>query len=291
MFAGGGGPPPFAPPFQIRASDVFVATYPKCGTTWTQQIVHGLRTRGSMDFEEISLVIPYIETAPLLGIDLDAPHGFEPRAFKTHLAWDPVPKGGRYIYVIRDPADALNSMYHFGNGWMFERDSIDINGFAPFFSAEDTPFGTYWQHVRSWWEQRGREEVMILCFEDMKQNLEAAVRRIAAFMPIAADEELISLVTRQASFEFMRAHESQFDDHPTTLALSRLMGLPEDSKTTKVRSGKVGEAKDLLSLENRAVLDEAWKRYIAEPLGIASYEELRARLSAETNAASGCIEK
>lgn len=36
--------------------DVFVTTYPKCGTTWVSFIAHSLRSRGSVDFEEISQV-------------------------------------------------------------------------------------------------------------------------------------------------------------------------------------------------------------------------------------------
>eukprot|EP00968_Pinguiococcus_pyrenoidosus_P022004 scaffold2979_cov243-Pinguiococcus_pyrenoidosus.AAC.5 len=41
------------PAFVPRAGDVFVVTYPKCGTTWMMQIVHGLRSGGSMDFGEV----------------------------------------------------------------------------------------------------------------------------------------------------------------------------------------------------------------------------------------------
>ena len=33
-----------------RPTDVFVSTYPKCGTTWMTQILHMLRTGGNMDF-------------------------------------------------------------------------------------------------------------------------------------------------------------------------------------------------------------------------------------------------
>lgn len=50
-----------------RAGDILIVTSPKCGTTWVQQIVHQLRSRGSMDFEEISVVVPWIEMAFDLG--------------------------------------------------------------------------------------------------------------------------------------------------------------------------------------------------------------------------------
>ena len=45
---------------QPRASDVFINTYPKSGTTWLQQIIHSLRSRGDMSFEEITpaLTVP-----------------------------------------------------------------------------------------------------------------------------------------------------------------------------------------------------------------------------------------
>ena len=33
--------------------DVIIVTPPKCGTTWVQHIVHGLRSNGDMDFDEV----------------------------------------------------------------------------------------------------------------------------------------------------------------------------------------------------------------------------------------------
>lgn len=43
----------------MRPSDVFVVTYPKCGTTWVSNIVHCLRSRGFSDFEEIEEMVPW----------------------------------------------------------------------------------------------------------------------------------------------------------------------------------------------------------------------------------------
>jgi hypothetical protein len=49
--------------FVARPSDVIIASYAKCVTTWLQQMVHSLRTGGDLDFDDISRVVPWIETA------------------------------------------------------------------------------------------------------------------------------------------------------------------------------------------------------------------------------------
>lgn len=282
-FRSGFKPEVFAPALAMkpRPSDVFIATYPKSGTTWVQQIVHGLRSRGSMDFEEISQVVPYIEVAPSMKMDLDAPQVAEPRAFKTHLPWELVPKGARYIYVLRDPKDVAISTYHYFNDWMLERDAVDAGTFAfEFCMAQDNPSGRYWEHVRSWLTQRGGTHVLFVCFEDLKRDLVSQVARIAAFLGISADQALLDLVTSQATFAFMKAHEHKFDEHLLMPAIDKSFHLPPGRVPAKVRTGQIGSHKHELSQAAAAAMDRIWQEIIAEPLGIASYEELRAELAA-----------
>lgn len=265
--------------FKLEPTDILVATYPKCGTTWTQQIVHGLRTRGSMDFEEISLVVPWMESPPLPGLALAGPQVASPRAFKTHLYWERIPKGGRYIHVMRDPADTLTSFYHYVNGWMFEPDSVTVEEFCFGIFLKDARFGRYWEHLRSWWRVREREDVLLLSYEDMKEDLAGNIRRIGAFMGLSVDEDLVDLVTRQSTFEFMHAHEHQFDDHPTTTAVNQMTALPLELQTTKVRAGRVGDSMELPATVHEA-LKETWRVDIEVPLGIPTYARMRQLLHA-----------
>jgi hypothetical protein len=83
--------------YRPRPTDIVISPAGKCGTTWLQQTFHTLRTRGDMDFDDISRVVPWIETAQSLGIDLEAPQRAEPRGFKSHLPYDRIPKGSRYV--------------------------------------------------------------------------------------------------------------------------------------------------------------------------------------------------
>ena len=50
--------------FKPRPSDVFIVTYPKCGTTWMTQICHMLRG-GDMNYGEITEVCPWDEMAKI----------------------------------------------------------------------------------------------------------------------------------------------------------------------------------------------------------------------------------
>src|SRR3954452_21130425 len=230
--------------FVARPSDVIIASYAKCGTTWLQQMVHSLRTGGELDFDDISRVVPWIETAADLGLDLDGAQRGEPRAFKSHLSYDQVPRGAKYIVSLRDPRDALVSAYRFLEGWFFEPGSIDIEtiGRAHFVEGRG-----YYTHLASWWPHRSDANVLLLAYEHMKNHHEETVRRVADFIGVADDEERIAIACRESSLASMNAHKDRYDDLMMRERSERACGLPPGSDSSKVRSGTVGAHKLELS--------------------------------------------
>ena len=261
--------------FRPRESDVIISPYPKSGTTWLQQIVHGLRTRGSMQFDEITAVVPWLELAHDLGLDIEAEQIASPRAYKSHLSWYDVPKGGRYICAFRDPKDVVISMYRFFEGWLFEPGSISMTSFARDYFMLREGGRRYWTHLVSWWSQRHRPEVLLLSYELMHEDLNATIRRVAAFIGCELDDELLALTARQSTLEFMRAHRAQFDDHLVREARDEALGLPPGSGGGKVRSGRVGDYARELSAEVAAALDVIWRDEVEPETGLASYDGLR----------------
>jgi hypothetical protein len=256
-------------------TDVFIVTPPKCGTTWMQQIVHGLRTRGSMDFDEITRVVPWINMAHDMGIDIEAPQVAHPRAFKTHTTLDEVPRGGKYIVIVRDPCDALLSDYHFMEGMFFEKGSISLETFA---REEFIPGHDIHKHIMAFWHRRGDEDLLPLCYENMKADLPRSVEKVAQFIGISLDEELKQIVLRQSDIKFMQEHKDQFEDHIIRKARGAAMELPPDGRLNKVRNGLVGEAKQVVPDAIRQDLDDLWQKEITLKIGLNSYEELRNQL-------------
>lgn len=268
--------------YQPQPSDLFIAPFAKCGGTWVQQIVHGLRTRGNMNFEEVSQVIPWVEMAHYLGLDLAAPQPGGFCAFKSHLSWMQIPKGGRYIVSFRAPKDALVSLYNFVNGYWWQTNSVSITEFARTFYLvyQDGNWdSSYWGHLVSWWEQRHQPHVLLLSYEGMKADLPATIETIARFLGIALDPALLNLVLKQASLDFMLAHRSKFADSLLQDVSAKEGYYPPSDSLVKVKDGRVGDHRDQLPTEIGAELDTIWQEIVAPKTGLASYESLRVALA------------
>lgn len=269
--------------FRPRPDDVIISPFAKCGTTWLQQIFHQLRTGGDEDHDDISRVVPWIETSPALGIDLDAEQKGEPRGFKSHLSWTFVPKGGRYVVSFRDPRDAAVSFYRFMEGWFLEPGSVPIDQFVrKMFLFEDAPeaepYRGYWSHLLSWLEAGADDAVLLLTYEGMLRDPERAVRQVARHAGIDADDRLVALAVERSSIGYMAAHKHQFDD----LCMRRLtverLGLPSDSDSAKVRQGTAGSHREELSADVIDAIDRRWSEHVAPVVGHESYASLASEI-------------
>ena len=268
--------------YRPQPSDLFISPYAKCGTTWVQQIVHGLRTRGDMNFDDIMRVMPWVEMAHWAGLDMNAPQPGGFQAFKSHLSWLSIPKGGRYIVPLRDPKDALVSFYNFLNGYWWQTDTLSISDFAHEYYLqfqEDIWDNNYWGHLISWWEQRQNPQVLLLTYEGMKADLPGAVQTIADFLEIDLDADLFEIVVKQASLDFMRTHKSKFSDPIIREATAKHGWLPPNDTITKVYNGRVGAHHDQLPAEIGAEMDAIWQEKVAPKTGLSSYQALQATLA------------
>ncbi len=233
-----------------------------------QQTIHTLRTSGDMDFDDISRVIPFIEVNSRLGLDLDLEQRAQPRAFKTHLGWDHVPRGGRYVVVFRHPADAALSSANFLDGMVFERGSVSADEQVQklFLAGRG-----YYEHLRSWWPRRHDEDTLFIGCELMLADRERAIGQVADFIGVALSDERLATTLHHTSREFMLEHGDRFDDR-----MMRDAGiLPAGTDASKVTAG----APAPLSAETISLLDEAWSEEIDGQLGFESYEDVIATLA------------
>jgi hypothetical protein len=257
--------------YRPRPTDVIITPFGKSGTTWLQQTFHTLRTRGDMDFDDISRVTPWLETAGPLGLDVNAEQRAEPRGFKSHMAYGPMPKGAKYVVSFRDPKDVLVSMHHFMSGWFLEAGAVAIGDFAQTWLKGRPDRGDYWSHLLSWWAERDNPNVLLFTYEQMSAEPAECIRTLAAFSGIALDDELLALTLERSSLAYMSAHKDRFDDAMMRKLSEERCGLPPGSDSAKVRAGKVGSHKAELDAATAAALDAKWAEIVAPATGFADY--------------------
>jgi hypothetical protein len=270
--------------FRPRETDVIISPFGKCGTTWLQQTFHCLRTGGDMDFDDISRVVPWIETSGALGIDLNAEQRANPRGFKSHLPYGQTPQGARYIVAIRDPRDAFLSMYKFMEGWIIEPGAISVEEFAVQRVGVRPEGGDYWSHLLSWWAHKDDPNVLLVSYEHMTADPEWMVRQVAQFAGLPLSDELLALTLEKSSLPFMLAHKDRFDDAMMRALSERRANIPPGSDSAKVRQGGVGGHRQGLPESVVKSLDDTWATAITPVLGFADYAALEADLRQRASA-------
>src|SRR6476659_8246788 len=187
--------------FKYRPGDVIIASYPKSGTTWTQQIVGQLLSAG-VEFP-INRVSPWMDARINMRRRLAAVHAHKHRrVLKSHLPLDALvfSPHAKYIYVARDGRDVVWSLHHVhvnateayfrmlndppGRiGPPMGRADPDIRDYFRRWLREDGyPYWSYWDNVRSWWQARDVSNILLVHFNDLKRDLEGEMRRVATFL-------------------------------------------------------------------------------------------------------------
>lgn len=271
-----------------RPDDVFVVTYPKSGTTWLTQISHGLRSHGDMSFDEITSAVPWDVAALDIGYNLSAPQAWSPRLFKSHLPVGHVATGGRYIYLARDPLEVFRSNYDFIPAYAGIRpDALEITEFYNNFfelptvgSTESKDEFTVWGYFLRFWKRRNQDNVLLVFYEDLKEDFDTELSRIAAFFGVTLDEDLKRIVTEQSTHSFMKQHIHLFDDHLVHKFARFSMGLSDNDTVAFSKVGR--KARDLsLSEVLLSRMDEKWKQVITSQTGLANYTAMRQQARSE----------
>lgn len=210
--------------FKFRDDDVVIATYAKSGTTWMQQIVSQL-TLAAPEGLEVSRMSPWVDLRIMPPEAIAAlEHQTHRRFVKTHLPVDALvfsPKA-KYIYIGRDGRDAVWSAYnHFAN---FKPEVFDMFNTMPgrvgpellppgpsvhqfyrdWIEKDGYPMWSFWENIRSWWAIRQLPNVLLVHFNDLKQDLPGNIRRIAAFLDVTVDEAVMAKVVAHCSFDYMK---------------------------------------------------------------------------------------
>ncbi len=227
--------------YQPQPGDIFIAAYPKCGTTWVQYIVWLIIHDGEPlpPGKRLREAIPMLEG---FGKEFVAALP-SPRAIKTHLPYQMTPyhPEAKYIHVCRNPFDCAVSFYHHTKGFMEDYDFVNgsFDEYFECFIAGEVDWGDYFDNLLSWYEHKNAHNVLCLTYENLKNNPQEAVNQIAAFLGSeyldkVKNEQILNKILTNSSFERM-------SQDPNRWATPRPDNMPF------IRKGQIGDWKNYFS--------------------------------------------
>jgi aryl sulfotransferase len=223
--------------YQPRPDDIILATGSKSGTTWMQQIVSSLVFQDAAT-RALAVVSPWIDVrfrAPASEMHQALATQTHRRFPKTHLPVDGLPlfDDVQYIHVARDGRDAFMSMHNHFTGFSqtqitnFDRIGLEdpvigkpfptipadaaeyfrlwISTPAVAGQTDGLPHQSYFDSVAGYWAERRRPNFLLVHYNDLRHDLDAEMRRVAAFLGIGIDEAVWPSLVHAAGFKEMQA--------------------------------------------------------------------------------------
>ena len=262
--------------FDVRPDDVWVITYPKCGTTWTQEIMWHIMNDVNKEMGKMPLFArsPFLEYEGLAGkgmvtkmMKVDAKQDDHtgqfsdnsvdraanmpsPRIIKSHMPFEFLPPNlidkAKVIYVCRNPKDCCVSYYHHMNDTLSQM--YEYNGtfdqFVELFMQGKLEYGSYFEHLRSAWKYRNHPNMKFVWYEDMKKDTIKEVTEMAKFVNHSLLGEKIAELVEHLKFDNMKERATA------------LMGGNNNIMTKFFRKGAVGDWKNYFEGDKLTLWDE-----------------------------------
>jgi len=269
--------------FEVRSDDIWIITYPKCGTTWTQEIVWNIMN----DMDKELGQLPLFARSPFLEFQSLKPENNEglfpqpqdekrgemmrkihedsiavandlksPRVIKSHLPLELLPRNlldtAKVIYVCRNPKDTCISMFNHQCVMLNKMTQFkgDFDRFTELFMDGKVTYGNYFNHLKSGWKRRNHPNLKFVWYEDMRKDSHKEIAAMAEFVNHPLTEEKLNELVEHVKFNNMKERAS------------KLMGREGQDASQFFRKGQVGDWKNHFQGDKL----QKWDSWIAKNL-------------------------
>ena len=175
-----------------------------------------------------------------------------PVVLKSHLRYEfakrQVEAGKlKVILVLRNPKDTLVSFYH-----MYKSQEVlgkfpgTFHDFFQLFKAKRLMYGDIFDWIKGWWDQRNRDNILVVKYEDMIKDCAGVVRKVAKFLGQDLNDKVVDNIVQSCSIKNMRKDPMvNIQNAAVDMAAGNFY-----------RKGEIGDWKNYLSEEESKIVDQ-----------------------------------
>ena len=119
--------------------------------------------------------------------------------------------------------------------------------FDLFVKNEKVLYGTYTDWLADWDKNKDKGEMLVLKYEDLKQDIVSGIKKIAAFLNVKLSDALLQKIVHDVNIEQMKNDKIVMDE-------------PHSTPGQFVRSGQSGEWKKYFTVEQNEWFDNKYKK-------------------------------
>ena len=265
--------------WKVRPDDIYILSFPKSGTTWTQELVwlvencynfqgaKSVSLEERFPFMEWMVLVDCLEEArarTIQGAFFESMEAMaSPRFLKSHLHLRLLPDElldkCRVVSCLRNPKDIVVSYYHHERLRTYRVYDGDFQSYFDLFMNNLLIYSSYFDYVTEIWNRRNHPNLCLLFYEDMKKDLKESINKVATFFGKDLTDEQERALVHHLGFENMKNNE----------AVNKT-----DSKAFKgtkhgrfLRRGEIGDWKNYFTEEMNKQMDDAIEKHF-KPIGL-----------------------
>ncbi|XP_053369325.1 sulfotransferase 6B1-like [Clarias gariepinus] len=232
---------------QAREDDVMLAAYPKCGCNWMVGVLRKIMIACGYTIPEWPPLIEF-HSPDIQKIVAELPPR---RLLATHLHPDDIPVSfktnkTKMLVVFRNPKDTLVSYYHFMNKNPVLPNAESWDKFFSDFMSGEVGWGSYFDHALAWEKHMDDPNVLIMTYEELKENLLDGVKKVTDFFSFPLTDEQVKVIAEESTFSVMQKNPSYGKMAPVIF-----------------RKGEVGDWKNHFSEAQSKQMDEMFKKKLS----------------------------
>ena len=213
--------------FEVRKDDIWICTYAKCGTSWTQEMVWMLNN--NLDYEADSRInmkdrYCFLEAVTMFDTKIEKENNEfaessvekanqmpSPRFIKSHLPAQLLPRQlwtvkPKIIYTSRNPKDTAISFYHHYRNIKCYKGSF--SEYMEAFLANQVIWTPFHEHIVNFWTMRNEENILFITYENMKVDLISVVKKTMHFLGKSFSDDQLEKLCAHLDVNSMRNNPS-----------------------------------------------------------------------------------